>query len=133
MERIVAYAGKKFKIAYAIDSDGSVPGHEFFKALDKANQAKLSVLFALLADHQSTRNPEKFGDLGGGLFEFKSFQIRMPYAYAREERALVLIAHGFLKKRGKAPRSEIERAWRILEQDPSMRARLRDRRSDRKE
>jgi phage-related protein len=58
-----------------------------------------------------------FGDLRDGLYEFKSFQIRMPFAYAKNERRLVLISHGFLKKKDKAPPSEIERARRILKED----------------
>lgn len=130
MERIVAYVGKKLKIVYALDGDGTSPGHEFFVELGKSDKAKVSVLFALLADHQSTRNPEKFGDLGDGLYEFKSFQIRMPYAYARAERGLVLITHGFIKKTGKTPRSEMERARRILDHDSSRRAELLGRRKD---
>ena len=73
-------------------------------------------LFRLAADHGSFHNEEKFGDLGGGLFEFKSFHVRMPFAYAKE-RGLILITHGFYKKRDKAPKEEIERAWRIFRED----------------
>jgi phage-related protein len=40
----------------------------------------------------------------------------MPFAYARE-RGLILATHGFLKKKSKAPKAEIERAWRILKED----------------
>jgi len=62
-------------------------------------------------------NPEKFGDLGNGLFEFKSFRIRLPFAYAKNERGLILITHGFFKKKDKTPKEEITRAWRIYGED----------------
>jgi len=62
-------------------------------------------------------NKEKLGVLDPGLYEFKSFQIRMPFAYAKGERRLVLVTHGFYKKRNKAPKEEIERAWRIFRED----------------
>ena len=68
-------------------------------------------------DRGKFHNPEKFGDLGGGLFEFKSFQIRMPFAYAKNERGLILITHGFVKKKDKTPKEELTRAWRIYEED----------------
>ena len=58
-------------------------------------------LFQIAGDHGKFYNPEKFGDLGGGLYEFKSSQIRMPFAYAKNERDLILITHGFFKKKDK--------------------------------
>jgi phage-related protein len=81
------------------------------------DQVKLMALFLIAGDHGKFYNPEKFGDLGRGLFEFKSFQIRMPFAYARNERGLILITHGFMKRKDKTPRKEITRAWRIFEED----------------
>jgi phage-related protein len=41
----------------------------------------------------------------------------MPFAYAKNERGLILITHGFVKKRDKAPKEEISRAWRIYDED----------------
>lgn len=70
----------------------------------------------MAADHASFFNDQKFGDLGGGLYEFKSFQIRMPFAYAGE-RGWILITHGFLKKKDRTPKEEIERAWRTFKED----------------
>lgn len=117
MARIVAYRGAMFTIAFARVQNGGCPASEFFDELDKLEQAKLMALFRIAADQGKFDNPEKFGDLGQGLFEFKSFQIRMPFAYAREERRLILVTHGFFKKKDKTPKKEIQRAWRILEED----------------
>jgi len=116
MARRVAYKGSKFTIAFAQTGSGC-PAGEFFDALEDSDKAKLMALFRLLGDQGRISNPEKFGSLGDGLYEFKSFQIRMPFAYARHERRLVIISHGFIKKRDKAPKEEIERARRILEED----------------
>jgi phage-related protein len=41
----------------------------------------------------------------------------MPFAYARNERGLILITHGFFKKKNKTRKEEIARAWRIYEED----------------
>ena len=123
MERTVAYRGAKFAIAFAREKTGACPAFEYFDGLEKVQKAKLMALFRLLGDHGKFHNPEKFGDLGGGLFEFKSFQIRMPFAYA-DERGLILITHGFVKKKDKTPVEEIARAWRIFKEDQT-RTRLR--------
>jgi len=116
MERITAYQGVKFTIAFARERSGQSPGAQFFDALSLEDKTKLMSLFRLAADHGSFANKEKFGDLGGGMHEFKSFQIRMPFTYARK-RGLILVTHGFYKKKNKAPKEEIERAWRIFKED----------------
>lgn len=125
MDRIIAYVGRKFTIVYAKDGEGNSPGAQFFYELSLSDKAKLSALFVLLADLHSTRNPEKFGDLGNGIFELKSFQIRMPFAYSTMERGVVMVTHGFVKKRGRTPPSEIERARRILAEDTARSAKQR--------
>lgn len=116
-KRRIARKGKVFTIAYARDREGSYPGEQFFNALSLADKAKLMKLFEILGDHGKHSNEQKFGDLGDGLYEFKSFQIRMPFAYSSHEKGVVLITHGFIKKRDKAPPAEIERARRIFDED----------------
>jgi phage-related protein len=117
MERRVAYQGVVFAIAVAREKSGACPACEFFDKLSLLDKAKLMALFQITGDHGKFYNPEKFGDLGSGLFEFKSFQIRMPFAFAKNERGLILITHGFMKKKDKTPRAEITRAWRIYGED----------------
>ena len=117
MAREIAYQGAVFAIAFARERSGACPACEFFDGLAQLDKAKLMALFRIAGDHGKFFNPEKFGDLGGGLFEFKSFHIRMPFAYAKNERGLILITHGFIKKKVKAPKEEIARAWRIYEED----------------
>lgn len=116
MNRETAYRGQKFTIAFARMRNGQSPGADFYDALPIGDKAKLDNLFRLLGDQGRIANEEKFSVLDKRLFEFKSFQIRMPCAYARE-RSLVLITHGFYKKKDKTPKTEIDRAWKIFNED----------------
>lgn len=118
-DRPVIYCGSKFKIVFARDSTGSCPAQVFFDACSSQDKARLMHLFRILSETElgAPKNPEKFGVPDNGLFEFKSFQIRMPFSYARREKGLVLISHGFVKKRDKTSPAEIERAKRILAED----------------
>jgi len=118
-ERTTVHCGRIFKIAFARERSGNSPAEEFFDGLSTLEQAQLAQLFRILGDSNpgTPKNPEKFGVLDDGLYEFKSFQIRMPFAYAKGERGLVLITHGFKKKKDKAPPEEIARAKRILQED----------------
>jgi phage-related protein len=77
----------------------------------------VTALFTIAADDGKFSNPEKFGDLGGGLYKFKSFQIRMPFADAKRERRQIVVTHGFVRKKEKAPKEEIDRAWRIFKEE----------------
>ncbi|MCC6344969.1 MAG: type II toxin-antitoxin system RelE/ParE family toxin [Bryobacterales bacterium] len=117
MARRIVYQGAKFAIAFAREKSGGCPAGEFFDGLAVLDKAKLMALFQIAGDHGKFCNPEKFGDLGDGLYEFKSFQVRMPFAYAKSERGLILITHGYIKKKDKTSKERIERAWRIYKED----------------
>ena len=122
MPRRHVYQGPQFTVAFACDKGGDCPASEFFDSLDVSDKAKLTHLFRVAGDTGKFKNPEKFGDLGNGLYEFKSFQIRMPFAYAQDEPRLILVTHGFIKKRNKTPREEIKRARDIIAADREVQA-----------
>lgn len=126
MGRCVAYVGKQFSVQYARCANGESPGFTFFESLSKSDQAKVTVLLVYLGDGH-TVNKQKFGNLNNKLFELKSFQIRMPYAYSTVpgENGIILITHGFIKKQDKTPKAEIERARRIIEEDRAQVERVR--------
>lgn len=119
IERRLAYSGTTFRIAFARDHSGVSPAEVFYDGLPPDEKAQLFKLIQILGDETrgAPRNPKKFGVLDHELYEFKSFQIRMPFAYAKSERGLVLISHGFRKKRDKTPSSEITKAKKILQED----------------
>lgn len=116
MERETAYVGQMFTIAFARMKSGQSPGAAFYDLLPMRNKAKLNNLFRQFGEHGRIGNEEKFSMLETGLFEFKSFQVRLPCAYAHE-RGLLLITHGFYKKRDKTRKQEIERARKIFRED----------------
>jgi len=69
----------------------------------------------LLGDRGWINNDQKFKPLGTDkLFEIKDFQIRMP---CFRDGDVMVITHGFLKKRDAVPPEEIERAKRIRSED----------------
>ena len=116
MRRPVAYDGCKFRIAYAVCLDQTSPGEEFYNGLSENDQARLNKLFETLGDQGKIFNEEKYKKIEGtDFYEFKSFQIRMPCFYRPGH--LVVITHGFRKKKDKIPPSEIKRAERIQEED----------------
>ncbi|MGB7984157.1 MAG: type II toxin-antitoxin system RelE/ParE family toxin [Terracidiphilus sp.] len=119
VERKVAYPGTTYRIAFARDHSGVSPAEAFYDGLPLDEKAQLLKLFQILGDETRgvPRNPKKFGVLDHELYEFKSFQIRMPFAYAKGDRGLVLISHGFRKKKDKTPPSEIAKAKKILQED----------------
>lgn len=118
-ERTIVHRGRMLKVAFARNRLGASPAEEFFDGLSVIEKSQLLKLFEILCNdsHGEPRNPKKFGVLDDGLYEFKSFQIRMPFAYSHGERGLVLITHGFRKKKDKTPPSEIAKAKRILQED----------------
>jgi|SRR5690348_7154710 Gp49-like protein DUF891 len=108
----VAYRGLKLTIEYAIRSDGSTPGLEFFSQLQPQWQARIHHLYRILGDIGRIANDEQFKKFEPPFFEFKAFQVRMPCYFRNDKR--VVVTHGFIKKRkGAAPKQEAERAKSI--------------------
>ena len=117
MSRPIYHRGAKFTLVFARSADGSYPAQEFFDALGQSDRLKVARLFHAACETGNFGNDEKYGDLGDGLYEFKSFQIRMPFAYCGKQRSFIVVTHGFIKKRDKASKEEIAKARRIFEED----------------
>ena len=118
--RIVAYAGSAFTVAFAITNNGS-PGYEFYisSVLKDSDRAKLLHLFKLIGEKGRISNKEHFKKIDAtDFFEFKNFQIRMPCYFLPNK--ILVITHGFIKKTGKIPKSELDRAERIKQEDASL-------------
>ena len=112
MEPIVAYRGSRFTVEYAIRGDESVPALDFYNGSETRWQGRLNNLFKLLGDTGQIRNKEHFRKFAEGFFEFKAYQIRMLCYFRSDKR--VVITHGFTKKKkGAAPKQEVDRAQTI--------------------
>lgn len=117
MERTIAHRGTSLTVAYAVAANGASPGLVFYEELSVRDQAKMSKLFKWLGDHGWIKNNEKFKPINNEFFEFKSFQIRMPCYRSGD---LMIITHGFIKKKGPISPEELKRAERIKNEDRMM-------------
>ena len=109
----IFYGGAALVIQAAVRLDHSMPSKDFLYSLDDKEKAKIYALFRMLGDTGQIRNTEKFKKIEGTcFFEFKSFQIRMPCFFAKGKR--VFITHGFIKKKDKIPKPELDKANQIM-------------------
>lgn len=110
MPRPPEFEGTHYTIHALTLADGSCPAGEFLDSLTAADRRKLDVLFEMLGNHGKISNPEKFKKIEGtdGIFEFKSFQIRLLCFFASNGR--VMLAFGVRKKKDKHKREDINRA-----------------------
>lgn len=126
-EREVVDDGPERTIEYAIAVNGAKPAKEFIRGLNDAEQRKLDVLFQRMADTGRIFNKEQFKQVEGKIYEFKRHQVRIGcFQMGRRW----LLTHGFRKKSKKWPRSEIERAQRIMNEHIEHEHRVFKRRRD---
>lgn len=110
MPRPPEFRGAFFTIRALELSDGSSPAADFLAGLDRSDRRKLDVLFEMLGQTGRISNKEKFKKLEGtdGIFEFKSFQIRIPCFFTPDKE--VLLCFGLIKKQDRYKSEEIQRA-----------------------
>lgn len=98
----IAARGAWGTVEWAQDARGQEPAFTFFEGQEAPDQAKILALFQMLAETGRIPNREKFkslGERGLGLFEFKSFQLRVIGDFRPGRRFVV--ANGLRKKRGR--------------------------------
>ena len=110
MHRRPEFEGRRFKIICLEMADGSCPAGEFLDALKASDRRKFDVLFERMGDHGQIFNKEKFKKIEDteGLFEFKSYQLRIPCIFG--EKKTVVLLFGLKKKSNKYKSKEIRRA-----------------------
>lgn len=94
---------------------GKCPVRVFIDRLQLRDRKRLVALLDHSANHGPPRNREKSKKIEGtdGLFEFKSFQDRIPWFYDSKEsdgRGRIVMTHGFKKKDGPIPPGELRHA-----------------------
>ncbi|MBI4572035.1 MAG: type II toxin-antitoxin system RelE/ParE family toxin [candidate division NC10 bacterium] len=110
---IHAVPGAKIRVEAVVLDDGSCPAEEFLNHLGELGTAKMKGLFDLFVrTYPRHLSDQKFKRIEGtDLFEFKSFQIRMPCFFSQDGR--VLLAHGLIKKTDKLQVSDVRKAREI--------------------
>lgn len=104
------YTGKKYRI-FAIEKQNRCQVKDFIDGLSEIEQKKIVKLLQFSADYGLPKNEKKFKKLEKDIWEFKSNQIRILCFIERER--MVILTHGFLKKSGRTPKREIEKAQEI--------------------
>jgi hypothetical protein len=104
------YQGSYLRIECLVLADGSSPAWEFLQGLDDRERRRLAVLFEMLGDTGRISNREKFKKLEGSeeVWEFKSFQIRMPCFFTAGR--VVMLLFGLRKKSDRWKRADVRRA-----------------------
>jgi len=107
--------GAKFVLCAVAKEDGECPVRVFIDGLQPRDRKRLVALLDSSANYGPPRNSEKCKKIEGtdGLFEFKSFQDRIPWFYDGKEedgRGRIVMTHGFKKKGDRTPRAEMNRA-----------------------
>jgi phage-related protein len=109
IEKLIS--GRRYDI-FAITVHRKCQVSGFIDGLEAAEQKKVVALLQRTADYGPPNNMQKFRKLQGDIWEFKSFQVRILCAF--EDRNIIILTHGFIKKQDKTPPDEIERAKRLL-------------------
>ena len=110
--RRIEYEGRKAIVECLFLADGSCPAGDFLDALSDSDRRKLDVLFEMMGDHGEIRNREKFKKLKDtdGLFEFKSFQVRLPCFFVPGLPRRVMLLFGLTKKGDNLKPADVRRA-----------------------
>lgn len=103
------YEGKSLTIQSLMLGDGSCPVEEFLSGLNESDRRKLDVLFERLGESGKIFNREKFKKVENseGIFEFKSFQIRILCFFSNK---VVYLAHWVVKKGDKLRPADVKTA-----------------------
>lgn len=111
----VEHTGLKARIELYEFEDGSCPAQEYLDGLSAKDRQKVDNLFEMMGINGEIRNDTKFKKLEGseGIFEFKSFQIRLLCFYGKGPPKKLVICHGVTKKQDKHAKADIERAEAI--------------------
>ena len=112
--RNVVHRGARCSVVCAVLEHGKSPAAEFWEHLDNKTRSQFDVLFDLMGSTGRIFNQQHFRHEEGEVWCFKRFQCRL--ACFRDGSSWVL-THGFVKKQSKWPRSELERANRIMRED----------------
>ncbi|MEJ7739037.1 MAG: type II toxin-antitoxin system RelE/ParE family toxin [Chitinophagaceae bacterium] len=104
---------EKFKVEFLPEAV------EFMEGLDKKAREKI---YFNIRKSQVANDPELFKKLNDTIWEFRTLYNKSYYRLFAfwdkkgDKEALVLATHGLLKKTGKTPQADLEKAQRIRQQ-----------------
>ena len=104
---------EKFKVEFLPEAV------EFMDSLDQKSQQKI---YYNIKKAQLTNDPELFKKLNDNIWEFRTFYNKTYFRIfafwdkSQGQQTLVLSTHGIIKKTGRTPKTNLEKAERIREQ-----------------
>jgi phage-related protein len=117
----IAVEGQQGVVAYIPAKNGKFLAGEFMAGLFSKKETEKSAaaiwrLFQHLAKLGTVRNEQKFKKVEGEIWEFKDYQARVFGFFGRNAagKRCFFLTHGFIKKKQKLPRTEIDRANSIM-------------------
>lgn len=114
MKAVFVLAGPQFTL-YSLVVDGRSDYEEFKDTWKQHNPAEWARMFRRLERLGfvgASRRENQYRDLGHGIFEAKTAGgLRVLFFYGRG--GVILLSHGYLKQRRKAPIGQIEHAKRL--------------------
>ena len=101
-----------FKVDFYKETDGSKPVGAFIKSLDIKMKAKVVANLHLLEEYGNLARDPLSKELEDGIFELRTIEgndiVRILYFFDKGK--IIIATNGFVKKKKKTPRNEIELA-----------------------
>ena len=110
---IILLKGPCFVVECAIRENGKCDSKTFLDSLDVAPRTKILRIIKRYADYGIIHNKTKLKKLEGRIWEFKEFQTRIYWYHCAPER--IALTHGFIKKKRKIPKEQLDKAIKISE------------------
>lgn len=107
---MIVLRGSVRTIACAKCLDGSMPADEFLANLPESDRRKMAHLFLRMTTYGQICNSEKFKRERDRIWAFKTGGIRVA---CFQNGVVWFLTHGFIKKKGKWPTEQLDRADRI--------------------
>lgn len=105
------YHGQKFDL-YEVVENGHRLVENFIEELPNADQKKMLALLQRSADHGLPQNIEKFRHIRDGLFEFKTFGVRL-FCFLQNGK-MIILTHGATKQKQKGDPKQYDKAFRLM-------------------
>lgn len=103
--------GSCFKIYYVVSGKTI---KDFILGMETPLRSKVLALLENFAKREQWTNTELVKSLEDGIFEFRPFPARILFFY--DKGRVIILTHGFIKKRDRTPRKEIIKAKKIKDE-----------------
>lgn len=114
MNEYVAYQGKNYTIEWFYSKNGKSQALEYYRTLPPADRRKVLKLFQLMGEMGQIRNKTMFRNEGDKIFAFKPQPHRFLSFFFEGQK--IIVTNGFIKKQQKLPKTEKDRALRMMEE-----------------